>query len=83
MAGIFLIQDQTGGGINKIVDIQGLIEYANDAHFVEKDLNKPIDTDHQVYKCNDVAGAIAILQADLFYVQELFFENTHIYDVAL
>ena len=81
MTRIFLIQDQTGGAINKIVDTEGLISYANDAHFVEKDATKPIDESQQVYPCKDIKGAVAILQEDLFYVQELFFENEHIYSI--
>ena len=82
MTRIFLIEDTTGGAINKIVDTEGLISYANDAHFVEKDTTKPIDTTWQVYACKDIKDAICILQADLFHVQELFFENTHIYSVG-
>ena len=81
MTRIFLIQDQTGGAINKIVDTEGLISYANDAHFVEKDTTKPIDKSQQVYPCKDIEGAVSILQADLFYVQELFFEIEHIYSI--
>ncbi len=78
---LFLIQDETAGAINKIVNEQGLIAYANGSHFVEKDLSKPINKDWQVYACNDIETAKHILRADLFYVTELNFKKCNIYSL--
>ena len=83
MTKVYLIMDETAGNINKITDEQGLIEYANDAHFVEKDLNKPINEDYQVYATDSVEGAKSILQADMFYVKEVDFDTEHIVNIDL
>ena len=66
----------------KIVNEQGLIDYANNAHFVEKDLDKPIDESQQVYACNDTETAKSILSCDMFYVQELDFDTQNIHDLS-
>lgn len=78
---LFLIQDETAGAINKVVNEQGLVDYANNAHFVEKDMSKPIDETWQVYACNDIETAKHILRADLFYVTELNFKENNIYSI--
>lgn len=72
---LFLIEDETGSLDSRIVNEKGLIDYANDAHFVEKDLTKPIDKSWQVYACNDIKDAICILQADMFWTTELDFDK--------
>ena len=79
---VYAIIDETAGNLLKITNEQGLIDYANDAHFVEKDLTKPIDESRQVYACNDIEGAICILSTDMFYVKELDFNKNNIYDLG-
>lgn len=79
---VYAVIDETAGNILKITNEQGLIDYANEAHFVEKDLNKPIDESKQVYACNDVKGAECILSCDMFYVKEFDFETRNIYDLS-
>ena len=80
---LFLIEDETGSLDSRVVNEQGLIDYANNAHFVEKDLSKPINEDYQVYACNDVEDAICILQADLFWTTELNFDSKDSYTVRI
>ena len=72
---VYLIIDNTAGNIIKLANEQGLIDYANSAHFVEKDLSKPIDESQMCYACDDVGGAKSILSSDMFYVEELDFDN--------
>ena len=79
---VYAVIDETAGNILKITNEQGLIDYANDAHFVEKDLSKPIDEAHQVYACDDVEGAICILSSDLFWVREMDFDKSNIHDLS-
>ena len=71
MPKLFLIEDNSGSLETKTFDEQGVIEYANDAHWVEKDLTKPIDSSWQVYACNNIRDAIEILKTDNFWVTEL------------
>lgn len=79
---VYAIIDETAGNLLKITNEQGLIDYANDAHFVEKDLSKSIDESRQVYACNDIEGAKCILNCDMFYIKELDFSNNNIYDLS-
>lgn len=79
---VYAVIDETAGNILKITNEQGLIDYANDAHFVEKDLAKQIDESKQVYACNDVEGAMSILSCDMFWVKELDFDTRNIHDLS-
>ena len=78
---VYAVIDECGQFL-KITNEQGLIDYANDAHFVEKDLSKPIDESRQVYACSDVEGAESILSCDMFYVKEMDFDIHDIYDLS-
>ena len=63
---IYLITDTTAGNINKLVNTQGLIEYANGAHFI----TEPVST---------IEDAISVLQADMFSVDELDISDNEIF----
>lgn len=82
MATVYIISDLTSGGIIKLCNEEGLIQYANDAHFVEKDMTKPIDDSWQVRPCHDKEGAIAILDLDLFNVYEFDFDIHCVNDIS-
>ena len=69
MTKMYLIEDDTPGNIKKIATEQGLIEYANQAYFVQEG---------QCEKAKDVRDAIEILRTDRFTVTEI--EN--IYDLG-
>lgn len=78
----YLIVDNTAGNIVKVANTNGLIEYANSAHFVEKDLSKPIDESQMCYACDDVESAMSILSTDMFTVLEMDFDIHEIYDIS-
>jgi len=60
MSKLYLIEDDTAGNIKKIATEQGLIEYANQAHFVQ-----------ECGKAKNVSDAIEILRTDFFTVKEV------------
>ena len=62
MTKLYLIEDDTAGNIKKIATEQGLIEYANQAHFVQE---------NQCEKAKTVSDAIEILRTDFFTVKEV------------
>lgn len=68
MEKLFLVEDNSGSLEPKTLNEKELIAYANDAHWVEKDTTKPIDTNWQVYACDNIKDAIEILKTDNFWV---------------
>ena len=78
---IYLIVDNTAGNIVKIANAGGLIRYANNAHFVNSDMNSMVE-EWQIRPCKDVKGAIEILKADIFNVTSINFDDKDIIDIS-
>ena len=78
---IYLIVDNTAGNIVKLANASGLIRYANNAHFVNADMDSMVE-EWQIRPCKDVKGAIEILKADMFHVIPINFNDKDIIDIS-